>query len=197
MRRYAVIKKGRTIESLLEALEDAFDELQRDGRTLFALEGSETRPGARVHVWREQWRGDARVELVDDDELPARYLVVETPDAGEAGRVLAAVARHLPLETLAHLRDAARKHAQEDPATLVRMALAEDATPARETVELIRAHLGPDTPIPLRNAAVMAADLLRSPDLLGALELLRDAVSDERERRVVEQAIHDSRERQA
>jgi hypothetical protein len=194
MRRYAVIQQGGDIQAHFEALEDAFDELERDSELLFGLEGSQEVRGGRVHVWREQWRDEAKVELVDDDELNVRYLVIEAPDADEADRVLAAAARHLPLETLARLRADARTRAQEEPATLVRLALAEAATPDRDTVELVRGHLRPDTPAPIRNAAVMAADLLRSSDLVSELERLRDAVGDDRERRVIEQAIRDSRE---
>jgi hypothetical protein len=194
MRRYAVIQRGGDIQVHFEALEDSFDELQRDSELLFGLEGSQDVRGGRVHVWREQWRKEDKVELVDDDELKTRYLVIEATDADEADRVLAAVARHLPLETIARLRDDARKRAQEEPATLVRLALAEEATPDRDTVELVRRHLSPDTPAPIRNAAVMAADLLRSPDLVSELERLRDAVGDDRERQAIEQAIYDSRE---
>jgi hypothetical protein len=95
---------------------------------------------------------------------------------------------------LARLRDDARKRAQEEPATLVQLALAEEATPDRDTVELVRGHLSPDAPAPIRNAAVIAADLLRSPDLVSELERLRDAVGDDRQRQVIEQAIRDSRE---
>ena len=194
MRRYAVIQPGGDIQAHLEALENSFDELQRDSELLFGIEGSQEVRGGRVHVWREQWRKEGKVELVDDDELNTRYLVIDAPDADEADQILAAVARHLPLETLARLRDDARKRAQEEPATLVRLALAEDATPDHDTVELVRGHLSPHAPAPIRNAAVMAADLLRSPDLVSELERLRDAVGDDRERQVVEQAIRDSRE---
>jgi hypothetical protein len=194
MRRYAVLQHGGDIHAYFEALEDSFDELQRDSELLFGLEGSQDVRGGRVHVWREQWREEAKIELVDDDELKTRYLVIEAPDADEADRVLAAVAHHLPLETLARLRDDARRRAPEEPATLVRLALAEEATPDRDTVELVRGHLSPSAPAPIRNAAVTAADLLRSPDLVSELERLSDAVGDDRERQVIEQAIRDSRE---
>jgi hypothetical protein len=194
MRRYAVIQPGGDIQAHFEALGDSFDELQRDSELLFGLEGSQEVRGGRVHVWREQWRKEGKVELVDDDELNTRYVVIDAPDAGEADRVLAAVARHVPLETLARLRDDARKRAQVEPATLVRLALAEASTPDHDTVEIVRGHLRPDAPAPIRNAAVMAADLLRSPDLVSDLERLRNAVSDDRERQVVEQAIRDTRE---
>jgi hypothetical protein len=194
MKRYAVIQPGGDIQTHFAALEDAFDELERDSELLFGLEGSEEVRGGRVHVWREGWREETTVELVDDDELDTRYMLIDAPDAGEADRVLAAVGRHLPLETLARLRDDARNRAEDEPATLVRLALAEAATPDGDTVELVRRHLLPDAPASIRNAAVMAAALLRTPDLVGDLERLRDAADDDQEREVVEQAIRDSRE---
>lgn len=194
MRRYAVIQAGGDIQAHFEALGHCFDELQRDSESLFGLEETQVIRGGRVHVWREQWRKEGTVELVDDDELNTCYLVIDAPSADEADRILAIVARRLPLETLARLRDDACKHAQEEPAVLVRLALAEDATPDRDTVELVRRHLSPDTPVPIRKAAVMAADLLRSPDLVGDLERLHDVLAEDRERHVVEQAIRDSRE---
>lgn len=191
---YRVLAADRPVQADFDALEDALDGIEKRFGLLFGYARSEDQPGARRHVWSEYRQGQASIELIDDDELPARYVQVASPDEQEREGLAEELGGHLPVVPVEELRAAARDRAEEDPAALVRMALGESAPPDHEAVEIVRTHLNPDAPRPRREAAVTAAALLRSPELVPHLERLRDAEEDPNERQAIEQAIHDSEE---
>jgi hypothetical protein len=190
MIRYAVLRSRDELDELFEQLESGLHEVQRRTGLLFAYAYTEEAPGAKIHIWREQRSNNALIRLVDDQDIPTRYLVIEAADAQTAEAILEALASSLDLATLLELQDMAREAMDREPGLVVRMALATGESADAMSVGLIaRALRSPDAN--LREAGVLAAALTRWHVFLAELERMYEEEADPSAREILAQAIAD------
>jgi hypothetical protein len=130
-------------------------------------------PGEET-LYRDVWEAAgtrAIVSLVADLETPVHYVMVEGESDDLIGRIASALAAALPAVALETLQERAAR-VDEDPASLVRLALGADAfAPDQRTVELIAAGFEHEQPL-VRYRAAEAAALAPSASLLQRLDAL-------------------------
>jgi hypothetical protein len=187
-RQYLVLRDGLDVPELMERVEDALDELHQPRRTVFAYRDAEERENAAVRTWTERRRRESAIQLVDDREIPARYLVVEAKTPTDAKRLAAELRRHLPVVPIDDLRERARQTVKHDPQSLVRLALGASEDYDRKTFEILRSALQDPSPS-VRGAAVFAAGVTQWPQWIAELKSLSEKDPDPSIRQAAEQVL--------
>lgn len=167
-RRHYLLRDEEPHEAITERLEQAFDALKHRYDLVFAYAETRELGETVIETYLEFRNEEAVVQLVHDPEIPARYVIVEAADPEDLEKIGAEISRHLPVIPVEELREHARRSLESDPSELVRLAVGAPETADEATAALLREALRhPQDRV--RDAAAMAAGILRWPELAGDL----------------------------
>lgn len=185
-RRYAVVKPGSDLKDVMDAIEDAFDEVERS--MLFVYSLTDESPTTRSHIWRRQGGDSVLVRLVEDDLIPATYVSVEAVNERDRDGVWSALANRLPAISLEDLQAWAEGEMERDPTVLQRLALGAAEVADPRTVQLVSRGLF-NANEKVRTEAAMAAGITQWPEFAEPLRWALQSEASPDARRVIEAAL--------
>jgi hypothetical protein len=156
--------------------------------TVFLYQHSEQRSDTVTeHYWQEQAENGVRVVVVDDIEMPARYVYVSGSDPKRCRIVWKHLGLLAPIVQVDELRVQARD-AEKDPGALPRLALALNAEFDPESFEIF-IQCFRSRELEVRIAAAMAVVILKWRRFVPHVEAALARESDEEVRRVLEHVL--------
>ena len=136
-RRYYVLRGDPKDLNLFDRLHDALDDISAEHGLTFKYGYNEKLAAGLVrHIYLEKDQ-KALLRLVEDFMTPVRYLIIEAMTEDEVQQLASWLGAPLPFYTLAELQQEARTRAEEEPGTLVRLALGSGLESDPETFELL------------------------------------------------------------
>lgn len=191
-----VLKSDPDIEAVLRQMMLAVKSLNRILGTCFENAGHDSDGTIQRFYWSDYASrdDDSGIQLIDDSEMPAQYLLVKMPSQAMLDRVVALVREALPVIDCSELKGAARSNMESHPASLAVIGLGCAASFDAEVVELIRRGLESQND-QVRNAALTAAYLLNRAELAPLLERALEKEENVEVRRGLEFALRILQER--
>lgn len=172
-RSYLVLRSHPDDTAVFEALYDAFDRLSVEhGFALEFVGTEETDPDLVQHRYQDT-ADRALLTLVNDWRAGAQYLMAEAPTPEAAERVTGTLRLVLGGWTVAELQAQAQARMEDEPETLLRMALGVGERADPRTVELLSRGARSDDPL-VRFRAAEAAAIAGWPGLADVFRPLRD-----------------------
>lgn len=173
-RSYLVLRSHPDDTAVFEGIYDAFDRLSVDHGLAFELDSTEEVAEDLVrHLYREASER-ASLSLVNDWRAGAQYLMAESATPGTAEQVADTLRQVLGGWTLEELRAQAEERLEDEPESMLRLALGSGEHADPRAVEILARGARSDDPY-VRFRAAEAAAIAGWPELADVFRPLRDA----------------------
>jgi hypothetical protein len=121
---FMILRSGPGDEAFIRELNDRIESLVMILDSVFLYDHSNRLSETLTeHYWQEKARDGATVCLVDDLEMPARYIYIAGPNKEQCERIWKNLRLIIPVVPVEELREKAR-NPESDPGALARLALA-------------------------------------------------------------------------
>jgi hypothetical protein len=187
--RIYILAEAGTRETIFRRVDDAIDALRVEFEEPFHYLGGEDKADyLHVETW-QQSSGVARIRLVDDVQIPGRWLSIDAPSRADCDALAAGVGDIVELASLEHLW-ADVNGTPQPRGSLTRLALALNRELDPKFLQLLETALR-DGSKEERLEACLCAVLLKWPELLVSLRAAAAKETDPEVQRVLAHATNE------